>query len=420
MKIWPSINFISPKNRRNIADYFMSKKEGVIAGAADNDPAGIITYLQVGATTGFALLWLLVIATPMLIVVEQMSAKIGTVLKKGLARVLADYYGIKIAAAVVILVALANTFAIGANISGMADVIAVMFDMEENYSAFVLLVGLLITLFLLRGKYASISRYLFLLTPIFLVYVVTAFLVKPDWAGVGLGLVGAQMKFDLSYWALAVGALGTTIAPYMMFWETTEEVESRKGISDLKEGNSGIQLGMIYSNVIALFMIILSATVLYGHDGTIESVRQASEVLQPLVGNAAFGLFSIGILGAGFVAVPVLVATTAYMVADVFGWKAGLDREQYQAPSFYFIILLAILVGMLVTISGINPIQAMVWSQVLAGCVSPFLVIGLLAVANNKKLMGVHTNSKKANFVGIVTVILMLVAVVLFFVDLIK
>lgn len=420
MKIWPAIDIISPRRRRHIADYFMSKKEGVIAGAADNDPAGIITYLQVGATTGFALLWLLVIATPMLIVVEQMSAKIGTVLKKGLARVLADYYGIKIAAVVVILVALANTFAIGANISGMADIIAVIFNMEENYSSFVLLVGLLIMLFLLRGKYSSISRYLFLLTPIFLVYVVTAFLVKPDWSSVGLGLIGAQMKFELSYWALAVGALGTTIAPYMIFWETTEEVEARKGIKDIKEGNAGIKLGMIYSNVMSIFIIILSATVLYGHDGTIESVRQASEVLQPLVGNAAFGLFAIGILGAGFVAVPVLVATTAYMVADVFGWKAGLDREQFQAPSFYFIILLAILIGMMVTVSGINPIQAMVWSQIFAGCVAPFLVIALIIVSNNKKLMGAYVNSKRSNFIATITVILMLVAVVLFFIDLIK
>lgn len=420
MRIWPKTQFISPKRRRRLADFFASKKEGVIAGASDNDPSGMITYLQVGATTGYALIWLIVVSTPMLVVVEQMAAKIGVILRKGLARVLSEYYGKKIAFILVLLVAFANIFTIGANIAGMADILAVAFNMQAQFVLFVVLTGLVILLFLLRGRYSTVTKFLFILTPIALVYVVTAFIVRPDWHSIALGTIGAHMKFNLSYWALAVGALGTTIAPYVMFWEATEERESKKTIKDLEDGNSGIRWGMAYSNIISIFIIILSGTVLYGHQGAIETIRQASEVLQPLVGNAAFGLFSVGMIASGFVAIPVLAASTAYMVADLFGWSSGLDKEEYQAPAFYFIVIISMIVGVLVNISSLNPIQAMVWSQVAAGCVAPFIVVALLLVTNNKKLMGKYTNTLGANIVGYSTVAIMAVAIILFVADIIK
>ncbi|MBP6930146.1 divalent metal cation transporter [Patescibacteria group bacterium] len=420
MKTWPKPKLISGRRRHYIRDFFVSKKEGVIAGGADNDPAGMITYLQIGASTGYALLWLMVVSTPMLIVVEQMAAKIGIVLRLGLARVLKDYYGKRIALLLVTLVMLANIFTIGANIAGMADLTAITFDMESQYVLFVALIGLFILLFLLRGRYSGISKFLFILTPISLVYIITTFIVKPDWHSVALGMVGARMSFELNYWMLVVGAIGTIIAPYIVFWETTAEIEEKKTVKDLRETNIGIGWGMTFANIICMFIVILAAKALGGHGGAIENIRQASEVLRPLAGDAAFGLFSLGMLASGFVAIPVLISSTAYMIADLLGWRSGLNKEEYQAPAFYLLIIIAVSIGILMNVFNVNPVQAMIWSQVAAGCVAPFIVVALLLVCNNKKLMGAYTNSRAANVVGYLTVAIMTFSIGLFLFDIFK
>lgn len=420
MKIYGNLKHNLSRLFRSIGKFFAGKKEGIIAGGANNDPAGTITYLQIGASSGYALLWLMVVTTPMLIVVTQMAAKIGIILRLGLARVLKDYYGRRIAFFLVALVALANIFTIGANIAGMADLVAITVNMEAQYVLFVVLVGLFVLLFLLRKRYADISKFLFILTPISLVYIITAFLVKPDWHGVALGIVGARMSFELHYWMLVVGAIGTIIAPYIIFWETTAEIEEKKIIKDLKETNSGISWGMALANIICILIVVLAATVLGGHGGVIENIRQASEVLRPLAGDAAFGLFAIGILASGFVAVPVLISSTAYMVADLLGWRAGLDKKEYQAPAFYLLIIISVTVGILMNVFNVNPVQTMIWSQVVAGCVAPFIVAALLLVCNNKKLMGTYTNSRSANVVGFLTIAIMVLSIAFFLFDILK
>lgn len=228
------------------------------------------------------------------------------------------------------------------------------------------------------------------------------------------------MSFELHYWMLVVGAIGTIIAPYIIFWETTAEIEEKKTIKDLKETNSGISWGMALANIICILIVVLAATVLGGHGGVIENIRQASEVLRPLAGDAAFGLFAIGILASGFVAVPVLISSTAYMVADLLGWRAGLDKKEYQAPAFYLLIIISVTVGILMNVFNVNPVQTMIWSQVVAGCVAPFIVAALLLVCNNKKLMGTYTNSRSANVVGFLTIAIMVLSIAFFLFDILK
>jgi len=419
MQFWPKIKRRT-FSRRNISDFFSSKKDGIISGAADNDPSGIVTYLQVGATTGLSMVWLLAISTPMLIVVEEMSARVAAVTKKGLGQVLAEKYGIKLALFMVLFTMMANIATIGADIAGMGDILAAWFKMEDYQLLFVILMGLICTLFLLRGRYQSITRYLYLLTPVFLAYVVAVFIVGPDWKQVIHDIVLPHTRFNASYVALAVGMLGTTITPFVIFWETTEDVEQKLKIGDIPKSKSGIRFGMIYSNITAMFMIVLSSVVLGVNGGSIETLRQASEVLQPLVGNFAFALFSIGVLGAGFLALPVLASSTAYMLADVFRWKSGLDKQQIDAPSFYSVILLAMIFGVVINIFGISPIQMLVWSQIFVGLVVPFLVLVLTNISNDKKVMGEHVNSWKANTVAYLTIVVLFLADILLVFDWIK
>jgi len=410
MKIWPTLPGIPRMNRRNIRDFFASKKEGVVTGAADNDPSGLVTYLQVGATTGFSQLWLLILSTPFLIVVEEMSARVGAVLKKGLGRVLAERYGMKIAFAFIVLVALANITTIGADLAGMASILSIIFDMPSAYILFVFLLGFITILVLLRGRYQSISRYLFLLTPIFMAYVASVFLAKPDWGTVLTDTILPKIKFDINYWSLAVAMLGTTITPYVMFWETTEEVEEGRKVAEIEKSKIGIRTGMIYSNIMAAFMVILAATVLFGQSGTIEDLRQAGEVLRPIVGDGSFGLFALGILGAGLLAVPVLASATAYMVADTFRLKAGLDNKQDRAPAFYMVILLAVLLAIGITALGINPVKMLISSQILNGLVVPFLILAVYRIVNDRKIMGQYVSSWRSNFVAILTVLVIAAA----------
>lgn len=410
MKLWPTLPNIPRMNRRNIGDFFASKKEGVVTGAADNDPSGVVTYLQVGATTGLSQIWLLLLSTPFLIVVEEMSARVGAVLKRGLGRVIADRYGVKIALFFVLTVAAANIATIGADLAGMASILGIVFNMKAEYLLIVFLIGLIMLLFLLRGHYQTVSRLLFLLTPIFLAYVVSAFLAKPDWQSVLNDTIVPKIQFNLDYWSLAVAMLGTTITPYVMFWETTEEVEEKRRVSEIDTSKMGIRTGMIFSNIIAAFMVILAATVLFGKSGAIEDLHQAGEVLKPIVGNASFGLFALGILGSGLLAVPVLASATAYMVANTFRFKAGLDNRQDKAPGFYMVVLLAIALAVAFTALGVNPVRMLIWSQILNGLVVPFLILAVLLIVNDRKLMGVYVNSWRSNFVAILTIFVIVVA----------
>lgn len=386
------------KRRRHIRDYFHIAKDGIITGAADNDPAGVVTYTQVGATVGFSQLWLMLLSLPLLTAVEEMSARVGVVTKHGLNAIISKYFGYRLALGVALIVVIANVATIGADIAGMAEVMGIFFKI--NFVYFILPLALILISLLLAENYQKMSRLFFILTPLFLLYVAAGFLTHPDWYQVIINTVVPKLKFDISYLALAVGLLGTTISPYLLFWQTTEEVEDRKTVKDLKDERVGVFWGMFYSHFVFYFIIVAAAAVLFGKIGSIETASQAALALKPVAGELAFFFFALAILISGFLAVPVLAATTAYVTADTFHWKEGLDKKLFQARGFYAVLIGALIFGGLLVGLGVNPVKMLVYSQILNGFLMPILLIILLKVTSNSQIMGKYTNGFWAKLFG--------------------
>jgi Mn2+/Fe2+ NRAMP family transporter len=394
------------KKRRHIRDYFRLAKNGTITGAADNDPAGIVTYSQVGATTGFSLLWLMVLATPLLAAIEDMSARVGVVTKKSLIRLIDEKFGRKLVIFIAFIVAVCNIATIGADIAGMSEVLGILTNAPWFF--FAILIAIFLSFLLIRGNYSIISRFFFLLTPIFLCYVVAALIVKPDLKAVLLGTINPFSGGGLSYWTLAVALLGTTLSPYLIFWQNTEEIEERKGVNDLENESLGVKTGMIYCNLISYFIIIATGAVLFQRGLSINTAQDAALALKPLAGEGAFYLFSTGLLGAGFLAVPILATSSAYIFSDIFHWKEGLDQKIWQARGFYLVLFLSLFLGLILGFLGLSPIKMLVYSQVLDGLLMPILIYFLIKIANNKQIMGQYINKKWVNFFGWLAFLIML------------
>lgn len=408
MKIFPDIQFpfFKKRYRRSILNYFWHRKDGIITGAADNDPAGIVTYSQVGATTGFSLLWLLVLATPLLVVAEEMSARAGVVTKKGLGKLIRQNYGLSLAVIAVAILAIANIGTAAADMAAVAEIISLAFNVPEILV--VVLVGLIFLLLLLRANYKAVSRFLFILTPLLLAYLISAILVKPDWQQVLHETILPQFKFNISYWAMAVGLLGTTISPYLIFWETTQEIEDETSVKELKQERVGVNIGMIYSNAIAFFIIVVCAVTLFKAGTAIGTGKDAALALKPLAGHFSFLLYSMGILAAGFLAIPIFIASTAYAVCDVFRFREGLDEKQWQAKKFYGLIVIATVLAILINFSGIAPVKLLVYTQVLNGFLSPLLLVLVIFLTSNKKIMGSLTSGPATKIIAWLTVAIML------------
>lgn len=396
------------KRRRHIKDYFTLAKDGVITGAADNDPSGIVTYTQVGALTRLSQLWLLFLTVPMLIVVEEMSARVGVVTKKGLNRVIEDHYGRSIALLAMALVITCNTATLGADMAGMAAVLELFTGI--NYLLLLVPIGVIILYVLIRQNYDKVSRLLFLISPILLVYVLTVLMARPNWAQIIKATLIPSARFSTTFFMAAVALFGTTISAYLLFWQTTEEVEDKKTVRDLKDESLGVRMGMIYAHVIFYFIVLTGAIVLFGKVGGVESwtAADAAQALKPLAGELSYVLFSIGILGSGFLAVPVLALTTAYVVRDTLRWREDLGEKFSQARGFYIVIALSLAAGALLSLLGIKPMAMIFYSQILQGILTPILLIFLVLISNNPKVMGKHTNGFWTNLIGWATVIVML------------
>lgn len=386
------------KKRRHIRDYFTLAKNGTITGAADNDPAGIVTYTQVGSAVGYSLLWLLVLATPLLIAVEEMSAKVAVVSKKSLSYLLRKQYGKRVAFIIISMAAFCNLVTIGADIAGMGAVLGLLFKGPQVF--FSILITLFIAIVLIRGTYTTISRYFFLLTPVFLCYIAVVVITKPEISEIIKGTLNPFAEGGLNYWVLAAALLGTTISPYLIFWQNTEEIEEKKDIRQLKDERLGVRLGMLYSNLIAYFVIIAGATVLFKAGIVLNTARDAALALRPFAGENAFYLFSLGLLGSGLLAIPILASSTAYIFSDLFHWKEGLDKKIWQARGFYGVLIGSLFFGLLFILLGLNPIKMLVYSQVLNAFLIPFLIYYLIKLSNDKAVVGVHKNSKMINLLG--------------------
>ena len=408
-EIQKAVRFVN--RRRSIRDFFWKSKRGVITGCADNDPAGIVTYSQVGAVSGLKLIWLCLVAWPLLSAVEEMSARIGVVTKKGMNEVIIENYGLIWAWLAAIIVLICNTFTMGVDIAAMADVLSILTKIPAVI--FTILIGGLFFYLLWKKGYRELSRYLFLLTPFFLLYVISALFLNVPWGEALRNTFLPQIQsLNLDMALMAVAFLGTTISPYLIFWETTQEVEENRTVATLGEENAGVTFGMFFSQFITFFIIVAAAAAFSGVNHELTTAKEVALALKPF-GKASFLLYTLGILGSGLLAVPVLAASTGYTFSETLSWKRGLDKSVHQAKGFYAVMLLTLIIGIAIAFFKFNPVLALVYSQVLNGLLMPILILILLLASNNKKIMGNYTNKFWSNFFGILALLIIVAADIL-------
>ncbi len=404
-----------PRSARGAAHQRPSPREvlrafgpGLITGGADNDPSGIASYSIVGATAGFAQNWLLLLSTPMLVAVIEMSARVANVTKSDLATVLRTTFGRAVATPAVLLMVIPSVITMGADLLAMAAAFQILTGVRYIYSV-VPMAALMavVTIFL---DYRMVSRYLLWLVGFLGMYIVAAFLARPDWVEVLRSTVVPQVSLTPAFAFAAVAMLGTTITPYLFFWQASGEVEERRGVQRLSRTKIDIAAGAVWSNVTAFFIIVATGAVLYSHHVQIRTASDAARALEPFAGHYATVIFAVGIIGAGLLAIPVLAAASAYGVAGLAGWRRGLGRIPRNAPQFYVVIGLSFLVAMEMAVSSIDPVKALFYSQVLNGLISPVLIVLILLLTSSRKVMGDFVNRPLSIVFGGAAAVVMLLA----------
>lgn len=401
---------------------------GLITGAADDDPSGIATYSQAGAQFGFNALWTLVLTYPFMVGIQLVSARIGRVTGKGLAANIRRAYSPWLLYAIVLLLLVANVINIAADIAAMGEAMFLVTKIgsPHQYSLGMGFLCLTLQVFL---PYRSYVRYLKWLTLGLLAYVATVFAVHMPWAEVAARTVWPHFSFTRESVALIVAIFGTTISPYLFFWQASQEVEEIRadGGAGLRKrpADAGAQIarikadtfiGMGFSNLVAYFIMLTTAVTLGAHGITnIQTSAEAANALRPLAGEFAFLLFALGIVGTGMLAVPVLAGSAAYAVTEGFKWPNGLDMKLLQAREFYAIISLATIGGMLLNFAPVDPIKALVWSAQINGVIAVPIMTVMMMLAQNSQIMGRFTLTTRHTVIGWFGVALMLVAVVAMF-----
>jgi NRAMP (natural resistance-associated macrophage protein)-like metal ion transporter len=393
---------------------------GLVTGSSDDDPSGIATYSQAGALFGLSTLWTALVTFPLMASIQEMCARIGFVTSKGLAGTLRANYSKPVLYVMVFFSFPAIVMNIGADIEGMGAVGTLLFpSIQATYWSVLFTILLLVMIvYLPYQKFAAVLKYLCV---VLLVYLVVPFLSKQDWLAVAKATFVPTIKFDKEFIGILVAILGTTISPYLFFWQATMEVEERKLrkktlvvdktlMHDMKED---IDVGIVFSNLVMFFIILTGGTVLFnGGVHHIDTVEQAAQALKPLAGNSAYLLFAIGVIGTGLLAVPVLSGSLSYIITETFGWNEGLDKKFHEAKAFYVVIAISLLLGLSLNDIGISPIKALIYSAILYGLTAPVLIAIIMHIANNKKVMGKYTNGKIANILGFLALVLMTFAAV--------
>ncbi|MBP6414720.1 MAG: divalent metal cation transporter [Bacteroidia bacterium] len=394
---------------------------GLITGASDDDPSGIATYSQAGAAYGLATLWTAPIAFPLMASIQQMCAKIGLVTEQGLTGTLKANYPKPVLYLMLLFSFPAIVMNIGADIAGMGAVGNLLFPSIDAtfFSVFFTVVLLILIIYLPYQKIASILKYLCL---VLLVYLIVPFLYHQDLLKILKATVIPTIEFNKEYIGILVGILGTTISPYLFFWQASMEVEemkhkkkhlivNKKIIHEMKED---VDFGMSFSGLVMFFIILTTGTVLYNsgiHE--INTVEQAAKALKPLAGNAAYLLFAIGVIGTGLLAIPVLSGSLSYIITETFGWEQGLDKKFHEAKAFYIVIAISLLLGLSLNYIGISPIKALIYTAILYGLTAPILIAIILHICNNKKVMGKFTNTTTTNILGFTALLIMALAAAL-------
>ncbi|MFH1186753.1 MAG: divalent metal cation transporter [Candidatus Levyibacteriota bacterium] len=413
---------------------------GLITGAADDDPSGIATYSQAGAQFGYGQLWTIIFMYPLMTAVQEACARIGAVTGKGIAAAVKDNYSKKMLYAVVALVVVANTINIGADIGAMAESMRLIIPLPFFYWALIFTVFMLsLELFTSYASYAKILKWLALAL---FAYPVTAIIAGQNWPVVLKAVVVPHIEFDFSFFFILTAVLGTTISPYMFFWQASEEVEeeikeNRLSESHIKPPRVSKQfikkiridtiLGMLFSELIAFFIIITAASVLNGKGITnIGTAADAAKALEPLVstfpnsGLIAKTIFAAGVVGIGLLAVPVLAGSAAYALSEALSWREGLHLKIKKAYGFYGVIIAATLIGFLINFIGIDPIKALVFTAVFNGIAAVPLIFVIIKISGDNKIMGEYQSGKLSKTLLITTFIVMTTSVILMFVALLS
>ena len=392
--------------------YFRILGPGLVTGAADDDPSGITTYSVAGASLGYGMLWMALATFPLMVAVQLICARIGLVTGRGLAAAIRSHYPRPFIYGACLLLLVANVFNIAADLSGMADVTHMLTGVPPLASVPVL--GFLILLTTIYATYASFAQYLKWLTAVLFAYIVTAFLARPDWRQVALATFVPRLHWDPLYVTTMVAVLGTTISPYLFFWQASHEVEEEKArgrrtvaqrrgatAHELADARLDVATGMFLSNLVMFFIMLATAATLHRAGRVqIETARQAADALRPLAGDAAYLLFALGLIGTGFLAVPVLAGSASFAVAEVFGWRAGLDLSPRRGWRFYLVFAGAVAAGMLLDLAGTNPFRMLFLCAVLNGLLAPPLLLLVMLVSNNRFIMGEHANGPWLNVLG--------------------
>jgi len=402
-----------PKQRGIVPRFFANLGPGLITGAADDDPSGISTYSVAGAVFGYSFLWTALVSFPLMAAVQLMCARLGMVTGSGLGGAIRARYPRWVLWPACLLLIVANVFNIGADLGGMADATRMVTGIPSYcWTPFF---ALLIAGLLIWTSYSLIARVFKWLTLVLFAYVITAFLAHPDWAGVIHGTFLPHVAWTRSYMAVLVGILGTTISPYLFFWQASQEVEEdrRHGKTTVaqRRGSTNLELsvarddvftGMFFSNLVMFFIILTTAATLHAHGvRNIETARQASEALRPLAGKGAYWLFTLGLIGTGMLGVPVLAGSCAYAIAEAASWRGdSLSRKPRRAPQFYMVILGAMVVGLALDFARLNAVKMLFWSAVVNGVLAPPLVVLVVLLTSDKKVMGMRTNSRGAKVLG--------------------
>lgn len=401
-------------------EYLKKIGPGVITGAADDDPAGIATYSQAGAQYGTSLIWMSAWVYPFVATIQEMCARIALVTGRGLASNIKKTYSRKILYICTILLFFANTLNIGADLGAMAKAVQLI----APRLSFIFLViftglaGLFLEVFIPYRKYAKYLKWL-----VFAVfaYIFTGLIINMDWSLLLYDGIIPQITFSKTQILLITGILGTTISPYLFFWQTSQEIEeeiaegkttirSRKGTNstEINKMRVDIWVGMFLSNLVMFFIIAVCANTLFKNGITdIETATDAARALAPLAGRFASLLFAVGIIGTGLLAIPILAGSTAYAISESFGWREGLYRKYKTAHAFYGVIVISIIIGILLNFIGINPIKALIYSAIANGIVAPVILIFIVRISASKKIMGEFKNSRTTNILGWIATIFM-------------
>jgi NRAMP (natural resistance-associated macrophage protein)-like metal ion transporter len=412
------------KPLKGAKDFWHGLGPGLTTGASDDDPAGILTYSQTGAQYGTNFLWLAAFTFPLMGIIQEMCARLGLVTGRGLAGNIRRHYSRRVLLICCSLLFAANVFNIGADLGAMAQGVRLLIPQADTAVLVIVfaLGTLLMQIFINYAKYAKYLKYLAL---VLLAYIFTAFAIKDfPWGEVLRRSITPSMSFGKDQILLICAILGTTISPYLFFWQTSQEVEeeiaegnvtivSRQGTNhkEIKRMRSDVWSGMLLSNLVMFFIIAVCAMTLYSHGITnIQSASDAASALRPLAGNGAYWLFAIGIIGTGLLGVPVLAGSSAYAISESFGWRAGLFYKLKHASAFYGVIIISMLVGLAMNFIGLDPIKALIYSAVINGIIAPIILVLILGLSSNQKIMGEWANGGTVKMLGWLTVIVMTIS----------